>query len=122
MIENHKGYHKLIIWQKGKQFMKVLYLLTENYPKHEIFGLQSQIRRAVVSFLLNIVEGHKRKSTKEFLQFLNIAEASLVEVEACLEISFELSYITEREYSQLEEQRRELARIMRSFVKSLNKR
>jgi four helix bundle protein len=122
MEENNKGYHKLIVWQKGKQFIKLLYGKTDNFPKSETFGLQSQIRRAAVSFVLNIVEGHRRKSPKEFLQFLNIAEASLTEVEACLEISLELEFITNNDYEEIELKRRELAIIMRSFVKGMNNR
>jgi four helix bundle protein len=71
-----KGYHKLIIWQKGKEFVKLVYAKTETFPKSEIVGLKSQLRRASISFVLNIVEGHRRKYKKEFLKFLNMSDAS----------------------------------------------
>jgi four helix bundle protein len=66
-----------------------------------------------------LVEGQRRSSRKEFLRFLDIADASLVEVEACLEIAFYLSYLKEDEYDKLENKRRELAIMLRSFIKSV---
>jgi four helix bundle protein len=113
------GYHNLLIWQRGKEFIKRLYAVTENFPRSEIHGLQSQTRRAAVSLLLNLVEGQRRSSRKEFLRFLDIADASLVEVEACLEIALYLSYLKEDEYDKLENKRRELAIMLRSFIKSV---
>jgi four helix bundle protein len=117
----HHGYHKLIIWQKGKEFLKLLYKSTDSFPASETFGLQSQLRRAALSFLLNIVEGQRRTSKKEFFKFLNIAEASLVEVEACLEIAMELAYISLKEHEALEIKRRELAVMLQVFIKGLKK-
>ncbi len=116
------GYHKLIIWQKGKIFIKLIYEKTENFPRSEMNGLQSQIRRASLSFVLNIVEGHRRNSTKDFLKFLNIADASLVEVEACLEIALDLNFLMPKDFDLLENSRSELAIIMQSFIKSVAKR
>ena len=116
---NNKGYHRLILWQKGREFIKLIYKGTENFPRSEILGLQSQIRRAAISYLLNIVEGHRRKSQKDFLKFLNIAEASLTEVEACLEIALDLEFISEQVYEELESKRKELAIMTRAFVKGV---
>ncbi len=118
---NDKGYHKLIIWQKGRELVTLVYLKTENFPRSEMLGLQSQLRRAMISVVLNIVEGQRRNSKKEFLKFLNISEGSLVEVEACLELSLDLKFITEEEYHLLEEKRRELAIILRAFINGLKK-
>ncbi|MBM3209100.1 four helix bundle protein [Candidatus Shapirobacteria bacterium] len=119
MQREKKGdYHKLIIWQKGKSFIRLVYQKTENFPKSEIFGLQSQLRRAVISFLLNIVEGHRRNfSQKEFLRFLEIADSSLVEAEACLEIALDLEYLSQKDYQEIEEKRKELAVMLNSFMK-----
>lgn len=114
-----KGYHKLVIWQKGREFIKLVYKKTENFPKSETFGLQSQIRRAVISFILNIVEGQRRNSKKEFLRFLDVADASLVEVEACLEIALDLGFITKTDYEELENKRKELAIMIRAFIKGV---
>ncbi len=102
--------------------MKLIYEKTEGFPRSEQMGLQSQLRRAMLSFVLNIVEGHRRNSTKDFLKFLNIADASLVEVEACLEIALELGFLTKNDLELLEKDRDELAIIMQSFIKSVSKR
>lgn len=78
-----KGYHKLIVWQKAREFVSLIYKYTDDFPRSEEFGLKGQIRRASVSVVLNIVEGYRRRSTKEFLRFIDFAQASLTEVEAC---------------------------------------
>lgn len=119
-VSKKSGYHKLIICQKGRKFITFLYKKTENFPKSEIFGLQSQLRRAAISFLLNIIEGQRRASKKEFLRFLDIADASLVEVEACLEIAFDLEFFSEKDFEELEEFRSELAVMLVALIKSLN--
>jgi four helix bundle protein len=116
--EKKSDYHKLIVWQKGRFFVRLVYRKTENFPKSEIFGLQSQLRRAVISFLLNIVEGHRRNfSQKEFLRFLEIADSSLVEAEACLEIALDLNYLSKKDYQEIEEKRKELAAMLNSLMK-----
>ena len=117
-----KGYHKLILWQKAREFVKLIYKVTEKFPKAEEYGLKGQLRRAAVSVVLNIVEGYRRSSTKEFIRFLNIAGASLTEVEACIEIATDLGYFTQAEYKLLEERRVEIEVILFSFEKSLRKK
>lgn len=118
MIE--KGYHKLLIWQKARVLVKEIYILSSKFPDSERHNLTSQIRRAVISIVLNIVEGHKRsKSKKEFLRFLNISEGSLVEVEACLEIALDLRFINLDEYTKVDNLRKELAIMFYSFIKHL---
>lgn len=120
-MESGKGYHKLIAWRKVREFIKVLYSVTDRFPKNESFGLTSQIRRAALSVLLNIVEGDRRKSRKEFLRFLDTADASLTEVEACLEIALDLNYLTNADFEKLEEQRREIAIMLAALIKAINK-
>lgn len=117
-----KGYHKLLVWKKSQQFVYLLYKYSEKFPRSEEFGLKGQIRRASVSVVLNIVEGYRRKSTKEFLRFLDIAEASLSEVEAILEIALGLDYLSDEEYGTLEEKRMELAYMLNGLVKSLRRK
>ena len=64
-MESEKGYYKLLIWKKCREFIVILYKYTEKFPKDEQFGLTSQLRRAAISVLLNIVEGQRRQSIKE---------------------------------------------------------
>jgi four helix bundle protein len=109
------------VWQKTRELVKEIYSVTDSFPKSEIFGLTSQIRRAIVSVLLNIVEGQRRRSKKEFLHFLDTADASLTEVEACLEIAVDLMYLTNEQKDSLEIKRKEVAVMLLSLIKSIQK-
>ena len=99
--KKEKGYHKLLIWQRLKEFIKLVYALTEILPKSEEFGLKPQMRRAVVSVISNFVEGYLKLSTKHKKSFMEIANTSLLELEAQAEICRILEYWTEDEYNKL---------------------
>lgn len=116
-----KGYHKLLIWQKAKDLTKLIYKHTENFPKSEEFGLRSQIRRAIISVVLTIVEGHRRSSKKEFLHFLDISFGSLTEVEAAWELCFELGFIGKEAYEELDSKINEEAYLLNAFINSIKK-
>lgn len=118
-MPNQKGYHRLKIIGKLKDFIYHIYKITGNFPKSEFFGLTSQIRRASVSILLNIVEGDRRKSKKEFLRFLEIADASLAEVEIALELAHHLGLLTEKNYQMIEKERQEIAFMLIAFIKKI---
>ncbi|KKS03694.1 hypothetical protein A2W70_01650 [Candidatus Curtissbacteria bacterium RIFCSPLOWO2_02_41_11] len=120
--ERNKGYHKLILWQKAREFLKLVYKYSEKFPKSEEYVLKSQLRRAAISVVFNIVEGYRRSTTKEFIRFLNISGASLTEVEACIEIATDLGYFTLADYRLLEERRVEIEIILFFFEKSLRKK
>jgi four helix bundle protein len=75
------SYRKLKIWQKGMELMKMIYELSRLFPKEEMFGLTSQMRRAAISIPSNIAEGSQRTSNKEFANFVLIAKGSLAELE-----------------------------------------
>lgn len=97
-----RSYKDLRIWQEAKNLTIAIYGITERFPKSELYGLTSQIRRAIVSVPSNIAEGFRRKSKKEKLQFLRIALGSGAELETQLEISFELGYLDKSDYNKLE--------------------
>src|ERR1041385_103087 len=92
MDKTEKGYHKLIVWQKLRELLLITYKSTEKLSKSEEFGLKSQIKRAIVSVISNFVEGYLKKSTKEKRHFLEIAQTSLLELEAQGEICLMLDY------------------------------
>lgn len=106
MDKIEKGYHKLIVWQKLRELLLTTYKLVEILPKSEDFGLKSQMKRAIVSVISNFVEGYLKKSAKEKLHFLEIAETSLLELEAQSEICFILTYWNEKEYEEFEDKRK----------------
>jgi four helix bundle protein len=87
-----KHYKELLVWQKVMNLAKLVYKLTVSFPADERFGIVSQLRRAAVSIPSNIAEGQARRGTKEFLQFLSIAEGSLAELETQLLLSVELQF------------------------------
>jgi four helix bundle protein len=114
-----KSFENLIVWQKSHLLTLDIYDLSKNFPEEEKFGITTQIRRAAYSISSNIVEGHSRKSKKEFLQFLYIAKGSLEEVKYFLRLSYDLHYITEKNYKEIKEKADEVSKLLHKFTKSL---
>jgi four helix bundle protein len=99
MLElNHK---KLEVWNKSIELVMEIYLVTKIFPKEEILGLSSQLRRASVSVISNIAEGSSRKSSLERKRFYEISRSSLVEIDAQIEIAHRLSYIIDEQINKL---------------------
>jgi four helix bundle protein len=119
-MEEKQSFKKLMVWQKAYLFVLNIYKQTQNFPSSELYGLTSQIRRTVVSILANIAEGSERQYKKEFLQFLSIARGSLAEVETYLMLAKDLGYIREEKFIELDEQRKEIGRLLRGLYKSLS--
>lgn len=92
-IDAVKPHHKLHAWQDSINLVKDIYEVSQKFPPYELYGLSSQMRRAAVSIPSNIAEGAARKGTKEFLQFLAVAQGSLSELETQLIVARELNYI-----------------------------
>jgi four helix bundle protein len=88
------SYRDLIVWQKAIDLTVICYRVSQEFPKTEIYGLTSQLRRASVSVAANIAEGYGRGSRKEYLQFLSIEQGSLKETEIHIIIAERLSYVT----------------------------
>jgi len=89
-----RTYRDLLVWQKAIELAILVYRLSEAFPRTEIYGLRSQIRRASVSVPSNIAEGYGRGSRKEYLQFLFVAQGSLKELETQTILSQRLNYAT----------------------------
>lgn len=86
------SYKELIVWQKEIELVVAVYDMTKDFPKEEMFGLSSQIKRAAVSLPANIAEGRHRGSRKDFLQFIRIAYASAAELETEIYIAEKLGF------------------------------
>ena len=114
-----KSYRDLIAWQKAIAFVTDLYRVTRDFPKDELYGLTSQLRRAAVSIPSNIAEGQARLSKLEFKNFLSHARGSLVEVETQLEIAKNLEYLKEDVSKNLAIKLTELARILNGLLESI---
>jgi four helix bundle protein len=95
------SYQDLDVWQRSRQLVKAVYQLTETFPRHEQFGLTSQMRRAAVSIPSNIAEGWGRHYPAEFIQFLRIANGSRTELETQIILSSDLELIPENHLTSL---------------------
>lgn len=100
---NRYSYKNLNVYQDAKAFVVAVYKLLDTFPDTEKFALCNQIRRAAISVTSNIAEGVSRISNKEKIHFLEIAYASLMEVDSQLDVSIELGYITIEQYNIIEE-------------------
>src|ERR1051326_2975681 len=107
-----RGYRDLIAWQKGMQLVAAIYKATQSFPREELFGLTSQLRRAAVSVPSNIAEGYARNSRNEFRHFIGLARGSLAEIEIQVEIARMLNLITDETAKTLLAKTDELGRIL----------
>jgi four helix bundle protein len=89
------SYRDLVVWQKAMDLASEVHVLSKAFPKEEIYGLTSQMRRAAISVPSNIAEGQARRSTAEFLNFLSIAQGSLAEVDTQIMLAHRFHYATE---------------------------
>jgi four helix bundle protein len=115
-----RAHHNLEAWQQAFTLVKTIYVATSKFPKDELYGLTSQMRRAAVSIPSNIAEGAARESTAEFLRFLYIARGSLAELETQLLISRDLGYIDDLE--QLLSDLERASGLLNGLIRSLKSR
>jgi four helix bundle protein len=110
------GYKKLEAWKKSMQLVKEIYVLTRSFPKEELYGLISQIKRASVSVPCNIAEGIGRNYKKDTIQFFHISRGSLYEVETLLEIAIMTTLVTEEKCTPLSELIEECLKILNGLI------
>ena len=116
-----KSYKDLLIWQKGMDIVKDIYLLCESFPTNEVFGLQSQLKRSAISIPSNIAEGYGRQLRKSYLHFLRISRGSLFELETQIILAKDLNFISEESYNKIIKQITEESKMLNSYIKSLSK-
>ncbi|WP_433627271.1 four helix bundle protein [Chryseobacterium cucumeris] len=113
------NFKELLVWQRSIDFVTEIYRTTEAFPKDEIYGLTSQIRRAAVSIPSNIAEGNSRRSKPDYVQFLKISRGSCAEVETQLIISKNLKFLNENEHLKLNEKIIEISKMLNGLINSL---
>lgn len=114
-----RDFKKIQVWQKAHRLTLKIYKITSTFPKDELFGLVSQMRRATASIPTNIAEGAGRETQKEFARFIHIASGSASEVEYHLLLAHELGYISPEKYAPLEKDITEIKRMLYGFGKAL---
>jgi four helix bundle protein len=112
-------FEKLTVWNKAHELAISIYKATLTFPRDEMYGLTSQLRRASVSVPTNIVEGRARGSTNDFLRFLKIARGSLEETEYLLILSRDLKYLAPEEYEKLKLITKEVSATLNGLISSL---
>lgn len=112
-----KSFEDLIVWQKAHQLVLEIYKITDDFPSEEKFGLVSQMRRAVVSVPANITEGFRKRGIKDKLNFYNIAQGSLDELNYYIILSKDLGYMQANK--RLLEQIKEVAKLLSGLIKSI---
>ena len=115
-------FRELHVWQRGMDLVETVYRVSAAFPKSELYGLTGQVRRAAVSVPSNIAEGHTRASTKEYLNHVSMAQASLAEVETQMEIASRLGYLASTELSLVLEQAAVLGKQLYALRNALAKR
>jgi len=115
-----KSYKDLNIWKRSIRLVEEIYIITKKFPKEEIYGLTSQLRRSAVSIPSNIVEGFTRFHSKEYRQFLYISLGSCAELNTQIIISFHLGYLNSEKVDRILNEIDEISKIIMGLIKKLN--
>jgi four helix bundle protein len=116
-----KHYQELIVWQKTMDLVEEVYKATHSFPRDEIYGLTSQIRRAAVSIPSNIAEGQGRRTTPDFLRHLSIAYGSLLELETQILLGIRLHYLAQEKCREIMSMTAEVGRMLNGLMSSLSR-
>ena len=119
MEKELKAFRKLIVWQRAHELTLMIYRAGERFPKHELFGLTSQIRRSAVSVEANIAEGYALGTGSNYLRHLNISVGSLAETESHVEIAHDLEYLPDEIYESLTDKAREVGYLLSRLKTSI---
>ncbi|MBI2053652.1 MAG: four helix bundle protein [Candidatus Sungbacteria bacterium] len=114
------GYKRLVVYQKAYMLSLNIYHTTRSFPKEELFGLTSQMRRCAVSVAANIVEGYGRRTSADKLQFYFISRGSLNELEYHIDLAHDLNYLPLQERRKLQELRGDVGRLLNGFMRTVS--
>lgn len=117
--ERINSYKDLIVWQRAMDLVVEVYKLSDQYPKHELYGLTGQTRKSAVSVPSNIAEGRKRSSRKDYCNFLMIAYGSGSELETQIEIAKRLGYAEKSSYNKVDKLLDEVMKMLNSMIGKL---
>ncbi|HTS75099.1 MAG TPA: four helix bundle protein [Bryobacteraceae bacterium] len=116
-----KSYKDLLAWQKAMELVELVYTLTRAFPREEVFGLSTSLRRASVSIASKIAAGHEIGETREYLRHLAAAQATLSEVETQMEVAVRLGYVSETQNAQFAALASETGKIMNGLMNSMER-
>jgi four helix bundle protein len=116
-----RDFKNIKAWQYADDLVLLIYSTTISFPKEELYGITSQLRRAVVSIPANIAEGSSREHSKEYLHFLFVARASMAETEYFIHLSKRLGYLNDDNYKKIEQIRKEAAKTLQGLINYISK-
>jgi len=119
MEKEPKAFRKLIVWQRAHELTLMIYKASEKFPRNEMFGLTSQMRRSAVSVEANIAEGYALGTGPNYLRHLNISVGSLAETESHIEITHDLEYLSDETYEKLTDKAREVGYLLSRLKTSI---
>lgn len=119
MSEAIKSYRDLVVWQSGIDLAELSYAITRSFPRDELCGMTSQIRRASTSIPANIAEGYGRDSTGQFIQFLRVAQGSLKELETHAIVAARVGLMDANDSNDILAKSEELGRMLRALIRTL---
>lgn len=114
-------FQDLIVWQKAHKLVLGIYKETKNFPKEEVYGITSQIRRSAVSVAANIVEGYRKKGKKDKMRFFNISEGSIDETKYFLILSNDLEFIDKTVFEKLFDLADEISRLLNAYSNAIER-
>jgi four helix bundle protein len=117
-----QSYRDLVVWQAAMTLAEACYVVTRRFPRDEMFGLTSQIRRAATSIAANIAEGHGRENTGSFVQFLRIAQGSLKELETHLLLAERVGLVSTEAVAPPLDQCAQIGKMLRALIRTLQKK
>lgn len=117
IVQKAKSYRDLVVWQKALNLGVLVYKLTQTFPKEELYGLQSQMRRAAVALPSNIAEGQARGKRIEFARFLRMGLGSLAELDTQIELAVRLHYLEDRDVSEARASVLELRKMLFGLIR-----
>ena len=118
MDSGKDGFKDLVVWQKGKDLAVKIYRISREGPLFRDFGLRDQIRRSAVSVPSNLAEGDERDTNKEAIRFFYISKGSLAELRTQIQIAFEIDYVKEEEFCDIDDECRVLGKMIGSLIKA----
>jgi len=116
-----RDFKNIKAWQYADDLAVLVYSKTRSFPKEELYGITSQLRRAAISVPTNIAEGAGREHKREYLHFLYVARGSIAEAEYLLHLSRRVGYLEDNEYKKVEELREETAKTLQGLINSVKK-
>jgi four helix bundle protein len=120
--EKRRDYRDLVLWQRAMELATEVHRVTLKLPRHEMFGMSAQLRRAAVSVPSNVAEGSGRRTTREFIAFLHIARGSLSELKTQLDLARRIDYLADADLSNADSLSDEVGRLLNAVIRGLRRR